>query len=124
MKKSAIVLLLVVWVSLVVRALPASAAPPHATIYESAPHTQADWVCIADQYGQGIPLATALENCAVSLIGPNGEKVGAGLADPYGGFLGHGDDHYYSEVSVACGSGDPRSVTTAARRPPRPRSTR
>lgn len=65
-------------------------------------------MCIADEYAQGIPLATALDDCAVSLVGPDGTKVGTGLSDPYGGVLGRGDAHYYSDVSVACGSGDSR----------------
>ena len=69
------------------------------------------------EYAQGIPLATALEDCAVSLVGPNGEKVGTGLSDPYGGVLGHGDAHYYSDVSVACGSGD-ASISDDAGTPP------
>ena len=102
-----VIVLLLVWVGIIAGTLPAAAERDRPEIHQSTPHTQAEWVCIADQYAQGIPLSTALDNCAVSLIGPDGTRVGAGLADPYGGVLGGGDTHYYSDVSVACGEGDP-----------------
>src|SRR5690242_10766185 len=105
--RRSVVAVLVALVLLVIGALPAAADRGRTQLHESLPHSQAECVCISDQHAKRIPLATALENCAVSLVGPNGERVGTGLSEPYGGFLGHGDTHYYSDVSVACGSGDP-----------------
>jgi hypothetical protein len=105
--RKVMIVVLLTAVSIVAAAAPAS-AHQSGQIRSSTARTQAEWVCIGEEYAQGIPLATALDDCAVSLVGPDGTKFGSGIADPYGGVLGSGDAHYYSDVTVACGSGDSR----------------
>lgn len=95
----------VLWAAVAV--VPASAGHGRVVV-SSQPHTAEYWVCVVDQYQQGVPLGQALAGCGVSTVGPDGTPVGTGTADPFGGYLGRGDSPTSSDITVACGTGDSR----------------